>query len=121
MCSKYEYFETIKLVEGGIVHLGDGKACEVQGMGSVCLTRFDNCELLLHDVRYVPNFDAKMVVLLLMHLLLVVILMMWLSWVFKVVASCSTSTWTSVDMDARCVMIAYGHWLTLMQGMQLSR
>jgi hypothetical protein len=24
-------------------------------------------------------------------------------------------------MDARCVMIAFGHWLALMQGAQLSR
>ena len=35
-------FEALKLVEGGVVHLEDGKACKVQGIG----------ESLLHDVRY---------------------------------------------------------------------
>ncbi|MCI64392.1 hypothetical protein A2U01_0085650, partial [Trifolium medium] len=28
MCSKNEYFGTLELVEGGVVHLGDGKACK---------------------------------------------------------------------------------------------
>ena len=36
------FFEARKLVEGGVVHLEDGKACKVQGIG----------ESLLHDVRY---------------------------------------------------------------------
>ncbi|MCI25391.1 hypothetical protein A2U01_0046582, partial [Trifolium medium] len=30
MCSKKEYFETLVLLKGGVVHLGDGKACKVQ-------------------------------------------------------------------------------------------
>ncbi|MCI68218.1 hypothetical protein A2U01_0089477, partial [Trifolium medium] len=50
MCLKKEYFEALELVEGGIVHLGDGKACKVRGVVSVCLRRFDNCGFLLHDV-----------------------------------------------------------------------
>ncbi|MCI84135.1 hypothetical protein A2U01_0105411, partial [Trifolium medium] len=39
MCLKKEYFETLELVDGGVVHLGDEKR-KVQGMVSVCLTRF---------------------------------------------------------------------------------
>ncbi|MCH88060.1 heat-shock protein, partial [Trifolium medium] len=50
MCSKKEYFETLELVEGEVVHLADGNTCKVQGMCSICLTMFDNCEFLLHDV-----------------------------------------------------------------------
>ncbi|MCH95723.1 hypothetical protein A2U01_0016704 [Trifolium medium] len=39
MCSKEEYFEALELIEGEVVHLGDGKAGKVQGLG----------EFLLHD------------------------------------------------------------------------
>ena len=42
MCSRNGYFWTLELVEGGVNHFGDGKACKVQGIG----------ESLLHDVRY---------------------------------------------------------------------
>ncbi|MCI73801.1 hypothetical protein A2U01_0095065, partial [Trifolium medium] len=30
-------------------------------MVSVCLTKFDNCGFLSHDVRCVPDFDANIV------------------------------------------------------------
>jgi hypothetical protein len=53
MCSKKEYFETLEPVECGVVHLGDEKTCKIQGMGSICLTMFDNREFFLHDMRYV--------------------------------------------------------------------
>ena len=43
------FFEALKLVEGGFVHLEDGKACKVQGMS----------ESLLHDAMYFLDcFDA---------------------------------------------------------------
>jgi len=42
MCSRKEYFETLKLEESVIIHLGNGKACKVQGMGSVHLMMCDN-------------------------------------------------------------------------------
>ncbi|MCI56292.1 hypothetical protein A2U01_0077543, partial [Trifolium medium] len=42
VCSKKDYFETLELVEDGVVHLGDEKACKVQDMSSVCPTMFDN-------------------------------------------------------------------------------
>jgi hypothetical protein len=35
MCLKNEYFEFLELVEGGVVHLGDGKACKDQGIDEV--------------------------------------------------------------------------------------
>ncbi|MCI59282.1 hypothetical protein A2U01_0080537, partial [Trifolium medium] len=31
MCLKKEYFEALELVEGGVVHLGDGKTCKIVG------------------------------------------------------------------------------------------
>jgi hypothetical protein len=52
-----EYFETLKLVEGGEVDLENGKICKVQDMSLVCLMMFDNREFLLYDVRYVPELN----------------------------------------------------------------
>ncbi|MCI76116.1 hypothetical protein A2U01_0097385, partial [Trifolium medium] len=60
MCSKKDYFETLELVEGGVVHLGDGKACKVQDISSVCPTMFDNREFLLYCVRYVPELKRNL-------------------------------------------------------------
>ncbi|MCH82500.1 putative Ty-1 copia retrotransposon protein [Trifolium medium] len=60
MCSKKDYFETLELIEGGDVHLGDRKACKFQGMSSVHLMMFDNSEFLLHDVRYVPELKRNL-------------------------------------------------------------
>ena len=35
MCLKNEYFEFLELVEGEVVHLGDGKTCKDQGLDEV--------------------------------------------------------------------------------------
>jgi hypothetical protein len=35
MCLKNEYFEILELVEGGVVHLRDGKTCKDQNMDEV--------------------------------------------------------------------------------------
>lgn len=53
--SKKEYFETLKLEQGGIVLLGENKACKVHGIGMIKLKMFDDHEFLLHNMRYVPD------------------------------------------------------------------
>ena len=35
MFPRIEYFETLKMVQGRVVRLGDNKACKVQGIGTV--------------------------------------------------------------------------------------
>ena len=55
MFPRKEYFETLALKEGGVVRLGNNKACKVQGMGTVRLKMFDGREFLLKDVRFVPE------------------------------------------------------------------
>src|SRR4030065_2125670 len=37
ICPRKEYFETLKLVEGGVVRLGNNKACKIQGIGNIRL------------------------------------------------------------------------------------
>lgn len=39
-----EYFETLKLELGGVVLLGDHKACKVYGIGIMILKMVDDCE-----------------------------------------------------------------------------
>ncbi|RDX86307.1 hypothetical protein CR513_32380, partial [Mucuna pruriens] len=53
-------FETLELKEGGVVLLGNNKSCKVQGMGTIWLKMFDNCEILLQDVRYVLELKRNL-------------------------------------------------------------
>nr|KYP74254.1 Retrovirus-related Pol polyprotein from transposon TNT 1-94 [Cajanus cajan] len=55
-----DYFETLELKEYGTVLLGNNKACRVQGIGAVRLKMFDNQEMLLQNVRYVPKLKRKL-------------------------------------------------------------
>jgi len=61
MCPRKEYFETLTLKEGGVVRLGNSKACKVQGMGTVRLKMFDGREFLLKDVRFVPKLKRNLI------------------------------------------------------------
>lgn len=61
MCPRKEYFETLALKEGGVVRLGNNKACKVQGMGTVRLKMFDGREFLLKDVRFVPELKRNLI------------------------------------------------------------
>lgn len=56
MCLWKEYFETLELKEGGVVRIINDKACKVQSMGSICLRKYGNCDILLHDVRHVSEY-----------------------------------------------------------------
>ena len=61
MCPRKEYFETLALKEGGVVRLGNKKACKVQGMGNVRLKMFDGREFLLKEVRYIPELKRNLI------------------------------------------------------------
>ena len=60
MCPRIEYFEILKMVQGGIVRLGDNKACKVHGIGIVKFKMFDDHELLIHNMRYVPELKQNL-------------------------------------------------------------
>ena len=60
MCPVKDYFETLELKEFGMVILGNNKACKVQGIGQIRLRMFDNKEMLLHNVRYVPELKRNL-------------------------------------------------------------
>jgi hypothetical protein len=60
MCLMKEYFETLELKEGGVVHLRNDKALKVQGTSLICLRMFDNHEFILQDVRYVPKLKQNL-------------------------------------------------------------
>nr|KYP46507.1 hypothetical protein KK1_031912 [Cajanus cajan] len=62
MCLMKDFFETLELKETGVVLLRNNKACKVQGMSTVHLRMFDNYDILLQDVWYVP--ELKRILLL---------------------------------------------------------
>lgn len=51
MCQRKEYFETLKLEQGGIVILGDNKSCKVHGISTPRLKTFDDREFFIHNVN----------------------------------------------------------------------
>jgi hypothetical protein len=61
ICSRKEYFDTLDIKEGGVVRLENNKACKVQGMSTVRLKMFDDCEFLLRDVRYVLELERNLI------------------------------------------------------------
>ncbi|MCI56357.1 hypothetical protein A2U01_0077608, partial [Trifolium medium] len=50
MCPRKEYFETLERIEGGVVRLGNNKACKVQGTGRIRLKMFDDRDFLLKNM-----------------------------------------------------------------------
>ena len=61
MCPVKDYFEDLEQKEYGTVLLGNNKACKVHGIGTVRLRMFDNREMLLQDVRYVPKLKRNLI------------------------------------------------------------
>ena len=43
------------MLQCGVVRFGDNKACKVHGIGTVRLKMFDDHELLIYNVRYIPE------------------------------------------------------------------
>jgi len=63
MCPMEQSFETLKLKEGGVVHLKNDKACKVQGLSFVHLMMFDNREFILQDVKCVPKHKQNLLLI----------------------------------------------------------
>lgn len=61
ICPRKEYFETLELGEGGVVRLGNNKACKIQGIGTIRLKMFDDRDFLLKDVRYIPELRRNLI------------------------------------------------------------
>ncbi|CAJ2678716.1 unnamed protein product [Trifolium pratense] len=61
ICPRKEYFETLELKEGGVVRLGNNKACKVQGMGTIRLKMYDDRDFLLKNVRYIPELKRNLI------------------------------------------------------------
>ena len=61
ICLRKEYFETLELKEGGIVRLGNNKACRIQGMGIIRLKMFDDRDFLLKNVRYICELKRNLI------------------------------------------------------------
>lgn len=60
MCPRKSNFKSLELKEGGMVLLGNNKACKVKGMGTIRLKLFDNHEILLQKVRYIPELRRNL-------------------------------------------------------------
>lgn len=50
-----EYFEFLKVGEGGAVHLCDNMACKARDIGTIRLKIFNDREFLVYNVTYVPE------------------------------------------------------------------
>jgi len=61
ICPRKEYFETLELKEGGVVCLGNNKACRIQGMGTIHLKMFDDRDFLLKNVRYIHQLKRNLI------------------------------------------------------------
>jgi len=61
ICKRKEYFETLELKEGGVVRLGNNKAYRIQGMATIRLKMFDDCDFLLKNVRYIPELKRNLI------------------------------------------------------------
>ena len=61
MCPVKDYFEDLEQKEYGIALLGNNKACKVHGIGTIRPRMFDNREMLLQDVRYVPELKRNLI------------------------------------------------------------
>ncbi|WVZ12067.1 hypothetical protein V8G54_016597 [Vigna mungo] len=61
MCPVKEFFENLDQKEHENVLFGNNKACRVQGVGSVRLKMFDNREMVLQAVRYVPELKRNLI------------------------------------------------------------
>jgi len=61
ICPRKEYIQTMELKEGGVVRLGNNKACKIQGMGTIRLKIFDDRDFLLKNVRYIPELKRNLI------------------------------------------------------------
>lgn len=49
--------------EGGVIRLGNNKACKFHGISTVTLKMFDGNEFFLRSVRYVPELKQDLLLI----------------------------------------------------------
>lgn len=55
------WFETFEDIDGGQVVLGNNKACQVRGIGSIRFKMHDGTEKLINNIRYVPELKRNLI------------------------------------------------------------
>lgn len=60
MSPREEYFETFELKKGELVPFNNNKTCKFHGIGKVRHKLFGDHELLLYDVRYIPELKINL-------------------------------------------------------------
>ncbi|GJR01837.1 zinc finger, CCHC-type containing protein [Tanacetum coccineum] len=55
MTHRMDFLYDFKVVDGGLVRLGDNRACTIKGTGKVKIQLHDGSSFILKDVRYVPG------------------------------------------------------------------
>ena len=61
MCPNKGWFENYKQIDGGVVLLGNNKSCKVIGIGSLRLRMYDGMDMVLEDVRHVPELKRNLI------------------------------------------------------------
>ena len=54
-CFKWEWFASFEKLDGGLVSLGDGHTCQIEGICTVRIKLFDGMVRELKEVRYVSQ------------------------------------------------------------------
>jgi len=54
-CFKWEWFASFEKLDGGLVSLGDGHTCQIEGICTVHIKLFDGMVRELKEVRYVSQ------------------------------------------------------------------
>ncbi|CAM8994640.1 unnamed protein product [Rhodiola kirilowii] len=59
-CPSKSLFDSLKLIDGGEVILGDHTTLKIKGIGSVPLVMFDGVTRIIQNVRWVPNLRRNL-------------------------------------------------------------
>jgi len=61
MCPNKVWYKNYKQISGGIVLVGNNKSCKVIGIGSLRIGMHNRIEMVLEDVRHVPELKRNMI------------------------------------------------------------
>ncbi|GJZ13008.1 kinase RLK-Pelle-WAK family protein [Tanacetum coccineum] len=61
MTHRRDFLYDFKVVDGGLVQLGDNKTCTIKGTGKVKIQLHDGSSFILEDVRYVPGLKRSLI------------------------------------------------------------
>ncbi|GJW85091.1 zinc finger, CCHC-type containing protein [Tanacetum coccineum] len=61
MTHRRDFLYDFKVVDGGLVQLGDNRTCTIKGTGKVKIQLHDGSSFILEDVRYVPGLRRSLI------------------------------------------------------------